>query len=436
MKKICVAILSLIIIAVAAITAGCGTKTDVGINWRDDLPTIVYNKFDRHEHYKDLYVYKIGGETQKIAGHTGPNLSIGNDNSLLGYSYGSDIVTENGNFTENDVYIVDRDGRQQLLDSGVAYYEIAESSGKIFYSLDDQPDTMLVKEYIDGQLVDQDSISGCVSWVINIDASTIVIIKQRSADDSAEKIKDMYFFEDGTLRLIAEDTAYPDNQHVSGNGNVLFITKNEQDATEGMLFIKRDGEEPVLIAQNSGASAEISEDGTVIMFATYGEKEKLHCMYNGKEIELPDDSGGGILSRTSNTMVFLSSVDGQRKLYKVTEGGEPQEIDDAEVIMGISADGSCVAYLSDLNSYKNAGDLYVARDGHEPELMDKNVSYNSVIARLGIKDVMLQMNDDGSVIAYCKKYYSNSPTADLYVKQIGEEPIFVDERVALGFMLF
>ena len=47
-----------------------------------------------------------------------------------------------------------------------------------------------------------------------------------------------------------------------------------------------------------------------------------------------------------------------------------------------------------------------------------------------------EMNEDGSVIVYYKEYHSDSPTADLYVKQRGEQPIMVDERVALGFRLF
>ncbi len=428
MKKICLTVLSIIIIATAVLLAGCGAKTEVAISGGDGLPSIVYNKFDRHEMYTNLYVYQIGGETQKIASHTGPMIRIGNDNSLLGYSCGT------GSVTEGDVYIVDRDGRQQLLDMGISYYKIASSAGKIFYNLDNQPDTVFVKDYIDGQLADPDSLPECEAWVINADGSTIVVTKKRSVDD--EDVNDMYLLENGTWHLIAEDTTYPDSQHISGTGDVLFVTEYDKYISAGRLYLKRAGGEPELIAEKASAAAQISEDGTMIIFVTTeGEGEKLHCMYDGNEIELPDDSVQRLFSRTSNTLVYSSTVDGQQKLFKVKEGGEPQEIADADVIMNISADGSCVAYLSDLNRDKTAGSLYAARDGQEPELVDTLVSYSSFIAFLGT-DMMLQMNDDGSVIAYCKKYYASSPTADLYVKQKGEEPVMVDERVALGFRLF
>ena len=69
-----------------------------------------------------------------------------------------------GSYTENDVYIVERDGRQQFLDSGIMYFEIAKDNKKIFYTYSDQRDTLIVKQYLEkGKIIDIDKIN-CSLW--------------------------------------------------------------------------------------------------------------------------------------------------------------------------------------------------------------------------------------------------------------------------------
>ena len=426
-KRILLIILGLMIVLIAVLTVSLRTKINPTINRSDDLPVIVYNKFDIFEKSKDLYVYQIGEGQHKFAGNTAIHIDIGNNGSLMGYGHST------GEFTENDIYIVDWDGRQQLLDTGVMYYKIAKDSGKIFYYYNDQRDTTIIKQYLDnGQIVDVDKID-CSSCVINNDASTILVTKEHFSDDSEEYINDLYLYEDGVFNLIAENTEYPDSDCISDNGSILFMTG--YDLYEGgVLYIKRAREEPELLAEDAFLGANISEDGTMIVFITNEGTRKLHCLYNGQEIKLPDSIIRYYFSRTSNTLAYITSVDGKRHLYKFKNDGAPQKIADAETIAGISTNGSCVLYMDNVED-EIEGDLYAVWDGQQPVLVDTHVSCSFDVEAIMGLDEMFDMNQDGSVILYCKEY-DGGPTADLYVKQEGKEPVLVDTRVALGFKLF
>ena len=316
-------------IIIAMFTGGCNTKI-VTINRNNDQPVIVYNKFNLMETTKDLYVCQIGGEPQKIAVDTTAYIDIGNNGSLMGYS------RRTGSYTENDVYIVERDGRQQFLDSGIMYFEIAKDNKKIFYTYSDQRDTLIVKQYLEkGEIIDIDKIN-CSSWSLNNDASTVCVTKEHWVDDTEEYINDLYLYDGGVLSLIAENTEYLDEDYISDNGSILFFTRYDFDVETGTLYIKREEKEPEFIAEGVHLSAQISEDGAMIVFTTNKEECQLHCLYNGCELELSDDITGYYFSRSSNTLAYISSTGGRRELYIVKEDGTPQRVADADAVAGIS----------------------------------------------------------------------------------------------------
>ena len=238
------------------------------------------------------------------------------------------------------------------------------------------------------------------------------------------------------LSLIAENTEYLDEDYISDNGSILFFTRYDFDVETGTLYIKREEKEPEFIAEGVHLSAQISEDGAMIVFTTNKEECQLHCLYNSCELELPDDITGYYFSRSSNSLAYISSTGGGRELHIMKEDGTPQRVADADAVVGISEDGSCVLYMDNTNVNEFTGDLYAVWDGQKPVFVDKDVQNPYFSEELSRIYPFFEMNEDGSVIVYYKEYHSDSPTADLYVKQRGEQPTMVDERVALGFRLF
>ena len=83
---------------------------------------------------------------------------------------------------------------------------------------------------------------------------------------------------------------------------------------------------------------------------------------------------------------------------------------------------------------KNAGDLYTVQKGEPPELIDRGVGISGFVFRMGLYTV--NMNHDGSCIAYLKNFDANLNTGDLYVKQGDREPELIDEAVNIGFGFF
>lgn len=70
--------------------------------------------------------------------------------------------------------------------------------------------------------------------------------------------------------------------------------------------------------------------------------------------------------------------------------------------------------------------MYIAREGEEIEFVDSRISYSDYKGKM--LDSGVELNNDGTAVAY-RKNYGDSMFADLYVKQEGEPPVFIDKNV-------
>ena len=108
--------------------------------------------------------------------------------------------------------------------------------------------------------------------------------------------------------------------------------------------------------------------------------------------------------------------------------------DNVSILYEVSDDGKSVAYLGNLADDHESGDLYIAKAGEEPELIDTGVGLTYWTVFSGWDAV--NMSNDGSAIAYLKNFDDNRLWGDLYLKQEGEEPQLIDENVSVGFDFF
>ena len=284
------------------------------------------------------------------------------------------------------------------------------------------------------------------SWGISNDADTVVTVKnmrseQEGSDPYDFNWADLYLNISGETELIAQKAFLSnDGNCISGNGKVLYLTDCDVETETGTLYVKEMQKDPVAITTESTRRFSISSDGELIAAVTENSdgKKNLFYQYGGSEPYTVQDVFQYLISENRSALVYSvkTDVEWAQELYFVEENSTPVMLaDHIAILFEVSADGKSAVYMKNFNPDEYTGDLYLVRVGTEPELIDTGVSIAYLrMFQYGIRAA--KINGDGSVVAYLKGYDDETPYADLYVKQVGQEPQKVDEGVNAAFDFF
>lgn len=451
-KRIFIGITALIIIAVVitVILIITGKNGFIQINRINDNPIVVYRTNDDGDlknetqilfNYKNTYLYQIDSKPQLIEINA-RSIDTHKSSKLMEYSCGEELLKE-------DLYILNNLGVKRLVHKNVVVSDISQDGTKVIFQLDGKLNELHIREYSpEGKVTDQKVIDFGDThsvWHVNYDASVIAYKKNTRAgldkdDDGINPYEfnwgDIYLYRDGKVEKIAEKAFLSKNDvdSISNDGAIVYLADGNDDTKTGTLFKKEPGEEAEAIIENSTQRFGISDDGALIATIVSKKENEQDLFYQfGEEANVVENGFQYLISKDSKTLVYTIETDVDLKfdLYRVREHSDPVKIaENITLLLEVSDDGKSIAYMTNLSNDQKSGDLYIVREGQEPELIDTQVSASFWLSGFDLRPV--NMYHDGSIIAYLKVHDSNN-WGDLYVKQQGKEPIKVDDDVAVGF---
>ena len=439
-------------IAVAAVLLFSPPKIEhIEIDRADDTPMVVYKKLESGDGESRVFSINLcvaGSSPQEITDNVG-SVEVSASKTIIGYTLDSDDILR------EDVYLLNTLGFTQLCARDVTAFSISENGSVVSYILGDRTDQLYLHEYsADGQLVNQDVIEvndENFLWEMNQDASVIVLEKnlrseQEEAfdDEDANPYEfdwgDIYVYSNGEIKKIAEEAFLSSRgQSISDDGAVVYLADGNEETKTGVLYIKEIGKEPRMVTQNSTRFFSISRDESLIAAKVENEKNgnDLFYQYGENNSNIVENVDCFLISKDSTLVYTVTTNDEwQSDLYFVEDDSAPVMLaDNVSILLEVSDDGRSVAYLSNLADDQQSGDLYIAREGEEPELIDTEVGV-SLLAYALFDLYPIRISSDGNEIAYLKGYNDDSAFGTLYVKQEGEEPQLIDENVCVGFDFF
>ena len=456
-KNIIFIVMGIIVVAAAAVLVvvlllSTPHVASVDIERTDDSPMIAYQKLESVEGINQIYslnMCPVGGLPQKVISRV-YTMDVGANNKLIGYGFDNE-----NSYISHDIYLMDSSGRSQLCARDVRYYGVIDDQLAISYVLDDQLDTLYIREYTpDGQLENEEEIDigdKVFSDEINIESGIVAIRKdlrsdqEDESDDEDDKAyefdwADLYIYSNGTMDKIAEKAFLSNKyQSISNNGSVLYLADSNEETQTGTLYLKEMQGEPKIITENSTYSFAISIDGNLIaaIVKDQNNADTLFYQYSGFDPNYIAGVDQFEISKDGSTLVYSTYADDgtSEALYCIKEDAEPVLLtDNISFLLEASDDGGTVAYIANYDMNTQTGDLYIAREGEPPEYIDDDIVVSGITAIFGAS--LVNLSDDGDLIAYLKNYDDNYLRGDLYVKQGDGQPQMVDDLVLSGFDFF
>lgn len=429
-----------VLIITTILLCACAQRIDSA----DERPAIVYKRFThevgRSQRY-GLYSCELEASPHKVCNYVN-GIYVGGDGSLIVYK------VRTGGIFDNKVYVINDNGSSQILGEDIPIVEISEDKKTIFYTKEEDDNTLYVRKYDDLGKVEKDyTINTDVTSLIidlNKDGSGFVFTQNlRSQQEKSHDGNNPYDFNwadiclyyNGRVDKVAEKAFISQNkQSISRDGTVLYLANVDKETETGNLYKKELDSEPVLVTNNANTVFGISDDGSLTYCLKYVNGQRaLYYQLLGEEPVIVEGVGSAMMSTESNSLVYTVKKENTflSDLYYVDSNQTSTRLaDNASMLIDISEDGGSTAYFS-LNEQTQGVDLYIARIDGKTEHIDENVGLSLIAIELNSWTV--RMSDDGKAIAYLKNFDGDMLRGVLYVKQQGEEPCKIDEMVSIGF---
>lgn len=450
-KKLLLILLAILAVAassIATIMLITPKKEYVQIVRENDNAMIAYMKHEQREEENTVYSLNLCqiDSTPMVICQSVSGFEVEENNGMIAYALDDD------DYYRAEVHLINGAGVKQLLSKNVSVYEMSRYGSTIAYLIRDEEDKLFIREYnlegdVENRIMVNTDVSS-MSWNINRNGEIIVFTQNKRTDQEefeGENVRyefdwaDIVVYYNGQVEKIAEKAFLSAvGQSISNDGSVLYMADGNEETKTGTLYLKEIGKEPIVITENVQFRFGISDNSELIYARIDNNGEDaLFYQFSGQEAVIVDNILMGLMSQNSNTLVYLTKTDDiwSNVLYWVDDSSEPKILsDNVSFLFEISDDGKSVAYIANFSEEKQTGDLYIAREGEGIELIDTGVTISRWANFFGESTVNL--SNDGNTIAYLKNFDGDRLWGDLYMKQKGEEPQRIDEKVSIGFDFF
>ena len=398
--------------------------TSVQIKRTNDMPTVAYRKVEKQEPGNrefSLNICEPGMTPQRIVENV-EDFRVSPDGTVIAFTLDNDQP-------RYELYRMESDGTIHMVTSDVIYDDFQFFNGDMI-AYHDNGDTIYFPT--DSGVK---KITGAESyrWQVSADGSTVVYANTYDHyPDTAYNWGEIKAFRNGVTENIAEYAFMPGSQGISNDGQVIIyvidyhVDNMDGEPYTGKLYLKRSGEEPILITDTSSMDIELSDDGNfvaAIVSDENGEDALLYQYCDGSATTIEGVSEF-MMSSDGSTIIYTvdAAGDWDYELYSVKAGEVPILLTEHVSLAGaVSDDGNTIAYFTNLNTDGWLADLNLIQ-GAKEEFVDSQVCAPKYGGSLYV-------SHDGSLIAYLKNYNIDILGGDLYAFQMGKDPQKIDENV-------
>lgn len=413
-----------------------GVYLNAAVN-KDGTQAMFLKDYNFEKGYGDLYIYKNGDKSIKIAGGVKADAyKFSDDGKTIAYVENSDKSEDKWDLT-----IQAYDGPKEKVDTGIiSIIDVGNAGSTVVYIKPGSKNEAVYDLYLKEKGVKAKCIASEIADImLDRNNNSFFVLADYDAE---KKAGDLYFKELGKDKVKIDDNVLgiiklgknkfePEAQFMGNRtSDVLYFKDCKIDKGSGDLYIKRKDSNKVKVGTDIALSNPIfsndlrtiayyradNENGIMKLFAAYASEDNLSYKEKSVSGKLSNYAN---LSKTGNLIVYPQRTADELKEELFEMKGDDKSVKISDGIFGtakISDDGKAVIFEEESNGAYN---LYIKKPGKEK---------TTVVSGLGQSDKLFTY--DFKKVYYTKGYDVASYKGDLYEKEEGKSFVMVDSGVS------